>query len=219
MVGRAVGSKLVEVGHEVRMGSRDAGNEQGAAWAAEAGGGDAGGGGSVGTFAEAAEFGELVVNATPGLVALDVLEAANGGSSGGNLAGKVVWDISNPLDFSQGMPPTLGVVNDDSVGERIQRAFPDAQVVKALNTVNAQVMVDPASLGEQTNLFICGDDKASKGRVIEILETFGWLSGDIIDLGDITGSRALEMYLPLWLRLMNTLETPSFNIRVVRGES
>jgi predicted dinucleotide-binding enzyme len=116
------------------------------------------------------------------------------------------------------MPPTLTVSNDDSLGEQIQEAFPEARVVKALNTVNAAVMVAPGALDESTNLFVCGNDRAAKGQVIELLETFGWLSGDILDLGDISAARGTEMYLPLWLRMMGALETPQFNIRVVRGE-
>jgi 8-hydroxy-5-deazaflavin:NADPH oxidoreductase len=208
-VGRTLAEKLVEVGHEVRMGSREAGNENAAEWAAAAG--EAG---SEGTFADAAEFGELVINATAGGASLEALRAAGAES----LGGKVLVDVANPLDFSDGMPPTLTVSNDDSLGEQIQEAFPEARVVKALNTVNAAVMVAPGALDESTNLFVCGNDRAAKGQVIELLETFGWLSGDILDLGDISAARGTEMYLPLWLRMMGALETPQFNIRVVRGE-
>jgi predicted dinucleotide-binding enzyme len=210
VVGRTVASKLVEVGHEVKMGSRTAGNEAAVEWAA-----DAGEAASEGSFGDAAAFGEIVVNATAGAASLDALEMAGAE----NLAGKVLWDIANPLDFSHGMPPRLTVANDDSLGERIQRAHPDALVVKALNTVNAHVMVTPASLGEETNLFVCGDDHGAKARVIEILETFGWLSGDIIDLGDITAARGMEMYIALWIRLMGAVGGGGFNVRVVRGES
>jgi predicted dinucleotide-binding enzyme len=208
-VGRTLAEKLVEVGHEVRMGSREAGNENAAEWAAAAG--EAG---SEGTFADAAEFGELVINATAGGASLEALRAAGAES----LGRKVLVDVANPLDFSDGMPPTLTVSNDDSLGEQIQEAFPEARVVKALNTVNAAVMVAPGALDESTNLFVCGNDRAAKGQVIELLETFGWLSGDILDLGDISAARGTEMYLPLWLRMMGALETPQFNIRVVRGE-
>jgi predicted dinucleotide-binding enzyme len=208
-VGRTLAEKLVEVGHEVRMGSREAGNENAAEWAAAAG--EAG---SEGTFADAAEFGELVINATAGGASLEALRAAGAES----LGGKVLVDVANPLDFSDGMPPTLTVSNDDSLGEQIQEAFPEARVVKALNTVNAAVMVAPGALDESTNLFVCGNDRAAKGQVIELLETFGWLSGDILDLGDISAARGTEMYLPLWLRMMGALETPQFNIRVVRRE-
>jgi predicted dinucleotide-binding enzyme len=207
IVGQTVASKLVEVGHEVKMGSREAGNEKAAAWVA-----GVGEGASEGTFADAAVFGELVVNATAGAHSLDALELAGRD----NLSGKVLLDIANPLDFSQGMPPTLTVANTDSLGEQIQRAHPDAKVVKGLHTVNSAVMVDPSALGESTNLFICGNDGGAKANVIEILETFGWLSGDIIDVGDITAARGTEAYLLLWIRLMGALGTPQFNIRIVQ---
>ena len=208
MVGQTLAGKLVELGHEVKMGSRQAGNEKAVEWA-----GSAGEGASEGSFEDAAAFGELVVNATSGAASLEALEAAGGE----NLAGKVLIDVANPLDFGQGTPPTLSVCNDESLGERIQRAFPDARVVKALNTINASVMVAPVELGESTNVFICGDDEGAKAQVIELLETFGWLSGDIVDLGDISAARGPEMYLPLWLRMMGVLDTAQFNIRIVRG--
>jgi 8-hydroxy-5-deazaflavin:NADPH oxidoreductase len=207
MVGREVASKLVDLGHEVTMGSRQAGNEKAVAWAS-----GAGERASEGSFADAAAFGEVVINATAGSASLDALEQAGAD----NLAGKVLWDIANPLDYSTGTLH-LTVGNDDSLAEQIQRAYPDAQVVKALNTVNASVMVDPAALGDETNLFICGNERHAKARVIEILETFGWLSGDIIDLGDIAGARGMEAYLLLWVRIMQTLDDPAFNIRIVRG--
>ncbi len=133
-----------------------------------------------------------------------------------NLAGKVLVDVSNALDFGGGGPPVVGVAADDSLGERIQAAFPDARVVKALNTMNASLMVAPASIDESTNVFVCGDDDQAKATVIELLETFGWLSADIIDLGDISAARGAELYVALWVRLMGALGTPSFNIRVVR---
>ena len=209
MVGQTVGSKLVEVGHEVMMGSREAGNERAVEWAS--GAGERAGEGS---FADAAAFGEIVVNATSGAASLDALAQAGGE----NLAGKVLWDVANPLDHSTGsLRLTVDVSNEDSLAERIQRAHPDAQVVKALNTVNAKVMVDPAALGEETNLFICGNERHAKARVIEVLETFGWLSGDIVDLGDITAARGMEAYLLIWVAMMQALGTPAFNIRIVRA--
>ncbi len=207
VVGRTLGGKLVELGHEVRMGSRQAGNENAVEWAQ-----GAGEGASEGTFADAAEFGELLVNATGGRVSVDALEMAGAE----NLAGKVLVDVSNALDFGGGGPPVVGVAADDSLGERIQAAFPDARVVKALNTMNASLMVAPASIDESTNVFVCGDDDQAKATVIELLETFGWLSADIIDLGDISAARGAELYVALWVRLMGALGTPSFNIRVVR---
>ena len=204
-VGRTIGTKLVELGHEVTMGSRSAGNEQAAEWAASAGAGA-----SQGTFADAAAFGELVFNCTPGTVSLEALGAA--GEE--NLSGKVLIDVSNALDFSKGRPPTLSVCNDDSVGEQIQRAFPDARVVKALNTVNAAIMVDPASIPGEHDVFMCGNDDDAKAQVSEVLQSFGWPPERIVDLGDITAARGTEMYLPLWLRLMGAVG-PQFNIRVV----
>ena len=205
MVGRTIAGKLVEIGHEAKMGSREAGNEKAVAWVAEAGEGA-----SEGSFADAAGFGEVVVNATAGAHSLEALEAAGAE----NLRGKVLIDIGNALAGTQ--PPTLTVSNTDSLGEQIQRAFPDALVVKALNTMNAGVMVAPDSLGETTNAFLCGDDARAKAQVTELLETFGWLSGDIIDLGDITAARGMEMYLMLWLKLMGASGTAQFNIRIVK---
>ncbi len=209
MVGQALAGKLVELGHEVKMGSRQAGNEKAVAWASEAGEGA-----SEGSFADAAGFGEVVVNATAGEASLEALEAAGGE----NLSGKVLIDVANPLDFSQGMPPTLSVCNDDSLAERIQRAFPEARVVKALNTMNAGVMVSPGALGEPTNVFVCGNDEAAKAEVTELLESFGWGEGQVMDLGDMSAARGTEMYLPLWLRLYGGLGTGAFNIAIVRGD-
>jgi predicted dinucleotide-binding enzyme len=207
VVGRTLATKLAELGHDVRMGSRTPDNEQAAEWAASAGERA-----SHGTFADAADFGELVVNCTGGAVALEALAAAGEA----NLAAKTLLDVSNPLDFSQGMPPTLTVCNTDSVGEQIQRTFPGTRVVKALNTVNCEVMVDPALVPGEHDLFVCGNDEGAKAQVRELLESFGWPSGRILDLGDISGARALEMYLPLWLRLFGTFGTGHVNIHVAR---
>ena len=204
-VGRTIGTKLVELGHEVTMGSRSATNEHAAEWATSAGAGA-----SHGTFAGAAAFGELVFNCTSGTVSLEALGAA--GEE--NVSGKVLVDVSNPLDFSKGRPPTLSVCNDDSVGEQIQRAFPDAKVVKALNTMNAAIMVDPASIPGEHNVFMCGNDDGAKAQVSELLQSFGWPAERIVDLGDITAARGPEMYLPLWLRLMGAVG-PQFNIHIV----
>jgi predicted dinucleotide-binding enzyme len=206
-VGRTLAGKLVELGHEVRMGSRSAGNENAIGWVQ-----GAGANASEGTFADAAEFGELLINATGGKVSVDALEMAEAE----NLAGKVLIDVSNALEFGEG-PPVIGVSVDDSLGERIQAAFPDARVVKALNTMNASLMVSPDTLEERSNVFVCGNDASAKAQVIELLETFGWLSGDIIDLGDISTARGAELYVALWVRLMGALGTPEFNLRVVRG--
>lgn len=165
----------------------------------------------LGTFAEAATHAELVINAVNGAGTLPALHQA--GTS--NLSGKILIDISNPLDFSKGRPPTLSVCNTDSLGEQIQSAFPQLKVVKTLNTVTASLMVDPLQLANgEHQLFVSGNDAAAKAQVTAWLAAwFGWKQ--IIDLGDITTARGTEMYLPLWLRLMGALGTPVFNIRVV----
>ncbi|MET3161917.1 UNVERIFIED_ORG: putative dinucleotide-binding enzyme [Arthrobacter sp. UYEF10] len=163
------------------------------------------------TFAEAAAGAELVVNATNGAGALSALGAA--GSA--NVSGKVVVDVSNPLDFSQGMPPVLNPVNTDSNAERIQHAFPEARVVKTLNTMNAGLMVDPGRLGGgDHSVFVSGDDADAKNTVTALLRELG--HRDIIDLGDITTARGTEMMLPVWLRLWSALGTPDFNFKIVR---
>ena len=154
-VGRALGTRLVETGHEVRMGSRTAGNDTAVAWAAELG--RAAG---EGTFADAAAWGEVVVNATGGLVSIDALTSAGAD----NLAGKVLLDVSNPLDFSGGFPPTVVQTDGRSLGEQIQEAFPDARVVKTLNTMNADVMVHPRALAGSHSVFVAGDDGDAKAR-------------------------------------------------------
>jgi 8-hydroxy-5-deazaflavin:NADPH oxidoreductase len=208
MVGHALADRLVELGHDVTMGSRTAGNEKAAAWAAAAGPRAA-----AGTFAEAAAAGEMVLNCTGGGVAVDVLRAAGAQ----NLAGKVVIDVSNPLDFSAGGLPMLSVCNTDSVGEQLQREFPEARIVKALNTVNRAVMTDPGRLSGPHSLFICGNDPAAKAQVAELLGSFGWPAESILDLGDITNARGQEMYVMLWVRLVGVVGGPEFNVALVRG--
>ena len=165
----------------------------------------------LGTFAEAAAHGDMVVNATAGAVSLEALEQAGED----NLNGKILIDISNPLDFSKGMPPTLLVSNTDSLGEQIQRRFPEAKVVKTLHTMNAYLMVDPAQLAATDHtVFVSGDDAEAKARVSELLRSFGW--SDIIDLGDITTARGTEMVLPIWVRLFGVLQKPIYNFKIVR---
>lgn len=205
MVGQALGSKLIETGHEVMMGSRQAGNEKALAWMAQAGPSA-----SQGTFADAVTFGELVVNATQGGASLAALQAAGPQ----NLAGKVLIDIANPLDASAGFPPVLTVCNTDSLGEQIQRTFPEARVVKTLNTMNAGVMVNPGSVPDHHVVFVSGNDRMAKAVVVDLLRSFAWPAQDILDLGDITSARGPEMYLALWLRLMGTVGSGSFNIDV-----
>jgi predicted dinucleotide-binding enzyme len=166
----------------------------------------------VGTFAEAAAYGELVVNGTSGSASLEALEAAGAE----NLEGKILIDIANPLDVSHGMPPSLLVVNTDSLGEQIQRAFPGARVVKTLNTVTARVMVEPGEVGDgEHTMFVCGNDPSAKDEVTRVLKDwFGWR--DVLDLGDITNARGMEMYVSLWIRLWGGLGIPMFNVKVVR---
>lgn len=216
MVGRAIAARLAELGHRVTVGSRDPqatlartdsdgmGNPPYAEWAATHPGI------TLATFADAAAGAELVVNATNGAASLAVLDLAGAQ----NLAGKVLLDIANPLDFSQGMPPTLFVKDSDSLGEQIQRAFPEARVVKALNTLNADLMIHPDTLPEPTSVFVSGNDAGAKSTVTGLLEEFGHT--DVIDLGDITTARGTEMLLPLWLRVMGSLGTATFNFKVVR---
>ncbi len=206
MVGSTIGTKLVSLGHEVMMGSREAGGEKAQAWVEAVGTGA-----SEGTFADAAAFGELVFNCTAGIHSVAALEAA--GPT--NLAGKILVDVANPLDFSQGFPPSLAVLNTDSVGEQLQRALPEARVVKALNTMNCSVMVDPGAVPGDHAAFFCGEDADAKDQVAELLGTFGWPRERILDLGGIRSARGMEMYLPLWLELMGALGTGAFNIGVL----
>jgi 8-hydroxy-5-deazaflavin:NADPH oxidoreductase len=208
VVGAALGTRLVQTGQEVRMGSRTAGNAKAVAWAAAAGTAA-----SEGTFEDAAAFGEVIVNATGGLVSVDALTAAGAG----NLAGKVLLDIANPLDFSGGFPPSVQQLGGRSLGEQIQAAFPDARVVKTLNTMNADVMAHPRALPGPHSAFVAGDDQDAKAVARDLLLGFGWTDDEVIDAGGIAASRGLELYLPLWLSLMGSFGTPSFNIAVVRA--
>lgn len=206
MVGNAIGTKLIQLGHEVKMGSRTPSNEKAAEWV-KANGPKA----SQGTFADAAAFGEIVFNCTAGTASIEALKQAGER----NLQSKILIDISNPLDFSQGMPPTLTICNTDSVGEQIQRAFPNVKVVKTLNTVNCNVMVNPSLVPGDHDVFMSGNDAAAKSKVREVLtQWFGWKS--VIDLGDISTARGTEMYLPLWVRLYALFQKPNFNIKVVK---
>ena len=205
-VGKTLATKLVKLGNEVRMGSRKSGGEKAKGWLKEAGGKS-----SEGTFADAAAHAEIVFNCTAGMASLDALRAAGAQ----NLEGKVLIDVSNPLDFSRGMPPTLSICNTDSLGEQIQKAFPEAKVVKTLNTVTAALMVDPSIIPGVHTMFVSGNDTKAKSEVIQLLhEGFGWK--DVIDLGDISAARAQEMYLPLWLRLYMKFQTPNVNVHAVR---
>lgn len=217
-VAKTLGSKCVSLGHDVVLGTRDpaatrARTEAGAfgdppvsAWL------DANPGARLGTFAEAAAHGEIVMNATSGQGSLAALTMAGAA----NLEGRILMDISNPLDFSQGMPPRLTVCNDDSLGEQIQRAFPATRVVKTLNTVNANVMVDPHSVADGAHtMFVCGDDPEARSTVTRFLkEQFGWVH--VLELGGITHARGTEMLLPLWVRIWMATGDGAFGIHVAR---
>ena len=217
VVGKTIAVRLDGLGHDVIVGTRNPeetlsrtdpdqyGNPPFGAWQEEHPEV------RLGTFAEAAAHGEMVVNATVGAVSLEALEQAGED----NLNGKILIDISNPLDFSKGMSPTLLVSNTDSLGEQIQRRFPEAKVVKTLHTMNAYLMVDPAQLAATDHtVFVSGDDAEAKARVSELLRSFGW--SDIIDLGDITTARGTEMVLPIWVRLFGVLQKPIYNFKIVR---
>lgn len=194
MVGTTLAGKLRELGHEVRVGSRDGSK------------GD-------GTFAEVAAHGELPLNCTTGVASLEALEQAGED----NLRGKVLIDVANPLDFSGGFPPRLSVCNDDSLAEQIQRRFPEARVVKALNTVGAPVMVEPGVVPGEHTIFVAGDDADAKEQVIGLLESIGWSRERVLDLGGIAASRGVEMYLPLWLSLFGKHGSPLVSIQVLHG--
>ncbi len=208
VVGRTLGTKLVQLGHEVVMGSRMDRNPKALEWVAAAGAGA-----SAGTFAAAAKAGEIVLNCTSGQHALEAVAMAGKES----LAGKILVDVSNPLDFSRGMPPTLTVCNTDSLAEQIQKAFPQAKVVKALNTVNCEVMVNPSLVPGEHELFLCGNDRAAKATVAELLGQLGWTRQRLVDLGDITAARATEMLLPFWVRAMMKFGHGIFNIHLTVG--
>lgn len=208
MVGNTIGAALLRLGHHVKMGSRTKGNEKALAWVAAQG--DRA---SEGTFADAAAFGEVIFVCTKGEGTLDALQAAGAD----RLRGKVLVDISNPLDFSNGMPPSLFVSNTDSLGEQIQRAFPEARVVKTLNMVNCEVMVNAAksSATEKGTMFVSGNDPEAKQLVVgEFLAPWGW--DDVIDLGDITTARGTEMLLPVWVRTWVATKNGYFAFKVVR---
>jgi predicted dinucleotide-binding enzyme len=215
-VGQTLSAKLDELGHDVMIGTRDVeqtlartgpdrlGNPPFSAWHEQHPGV------KPGSFAETAAHGEIVINATNGQATLSVLEAAGAD----NLNGKILIDVANPLVFSQGKM-TLSVCNDDSLAEQIQRAHPKARVVKTLNTMTARVMVNPAMLAEDHVVFVSGNDAEAKASVTALLKDgFGWKS--VVDLGDITTARGVEMFLPLWVQLMGVMGTPLFNLKIVQ---
>jgi len=202
-VGTTLARAFARSGYEVIVGSRDpdALDEERRGQLGEV---------AVAAFSEAVAGADVVVDALPGEHAVEVFS-----SLGDLLDGVVVLDVANPLDTSHGMPPTLLVKDTDSLAEQIQRACPRARVVKSLNTVNAAVMVDPGSVGDgDTTVFVAGDDPAARELVARLLTELGWR--DVLDLGDLTAARGIEMWLPLWVRLMQILGTAQFNLRIVR---
>jgi len=220
IVGRTLGGKLLEKGHEVVFGTRDVAatmaraqtdgmrNPPFAEWMKSAAGA------RLATFADAAAHGQVVINATSGMVSLSALKAAGAN----NLAAKILIDVSNPLDFSKGFPPTLSVCNTESLAEQIQSTFPETKVVKTLNTLNAILMVNPSALPGDHTIFVNGNDSAAKQAVITYLhDWYGWKASNIIDMGDITTARGTEMLLPIWVRLYGVFQSPMFNFHIVRA--
>ena len=209
VVGQTIAGKLADLGHSVLIGTRnttktpqDGFSEWQSAHPKV----------ELVTFANAAKYTEILVNATSGAGSLDALHMA--GTE--NINGKILIDISNPLDFSKGMPPSLSICNDSSLGEQIQKEFPHVKLVKTLNTMSAALMINPSLLKGDHSVFVNGNDPVAKSAVMDLLSEFGWKRANIIDLGDITASRGTEMYLPLWLRMFGAFQTPLLNINVVR---
>jgi predicted dinucleotide-binding enzyme len=206
-VGQTIAGKLQELGHSVFMGSRTKDNAKMLEFAQGKGVGI-----QTGTFEEAAEFGDIVFNCTNGQNSLNALKQA--GEM--RLSNKILIDLANPLDFSHGMPPSLNPVNTTSLGEQIQSAFPETKVIKTLNTMWCGLMVNPSLVNDGNHqVFMSGNDAEAKAQVQEILQSFGWKPTCILDLGDISTSRGVEMYLPLWLRIWGAKKNGAFNIQIV----
>jgi predicted dinucleotide-binding enzyme len=210
MVGNALGTKLVQIGNEVMMGSRKANNETAQKWAASLGERA-----KSATFRDAAVFGEIVINCTGGAHSMEALETVGPEP----LRAKILIDISNPLQQASDGSMVMAFCNTDSLGERIQKAFPQTRVVKALNTVNCEVMIEPSRVPGDHNLFIAGNDAMAKKEVINHLNAwFGWKPENIVDLGDITAARGTEMMMALWMRLFQgVIGHPHFNYQIIRG--
>jgi len=204
-VGRVLSARLAELGHTVTLGTRDPEATRARPEVEEVPGV------ALATFADAVADVDVVVVALGGAVALEVL-----GSLGPErLAGTVLVDVTNPLDFSAGFPPTLSVKDTDSLGEQVQRLLPETKVVKTLNTMNAAVMAHPERVGGGDHtVFVSGDNPTAKAVVEGLLLEMGHT--DVLDLGGIETARGVEMYLPLWLRVMGALGTADFQVKVVR---
>jgi predicted dinucleotide-binding enzyme len=216
MVGRILAPRLIEIGHEVRMETRDPeetkSREQGDRlfehWLKEHPQL------KLCRFGESCDEADIIINATNGKNSISALEMV----ASEHLKNKTVLDLTNPLDFSNGMPPSLFVSNTDSLAEQIQRRFPEAHVVKSLNTLTASLMLDPDQISGDHVVFICGNDESSKQKVKQLLHSASWEDQNILDLGDITGSRGMEQSLPLWIRIWSSIGTVNFNFNVVRKE-
>jgi hypothetical protein len=207
MVGATIGAKLISLGYQVMMGSRSADNEKGLAWVT-----NNGPSASLGSFEDATKFGEVIFNCTKGEMALTIIKSIDEN----NFKNKTFIDISNPLDFSKGRPPVLvpELTNTNSLAEEIQRLLPDARVVKTLNIVNCEIMVNPKKSGGDPTMFVCGNNADAKAETIDVLHQFGWL--DIIDLGDISTARGMEMMLPIWLRTYMATGNSFIAFKVIR---
>ena len=203
MVGATIATKLVQLGHHVTMGSRTPDNRTAAHWT-KLNGINA----SQGTFSDAVLYSELIFLCTKGEATLEVVRTVGPDA----FREKVVVDVSNPLDFSHGMPPSLLICNTESLAEHVQKALPYAKVVKTLNIVNCEIMIDPPKAGNPTML-LCGNDGEAKATVTALLKDFGWT--DIVDLGDIKAARGTEMLLPVWLSLLNVVGHPHFGFKIV----
>ncbi|MBV6656150.1 MAG: NAD(P)-binding domain-containing protein [Devosiaceae bacterium] len=208
MVGQTLATKLVSLGHEVWMGARSAGNEKAESWAEENGPNA-----SHGTFQEAAAWADRVIFAVSGDSVLKVADLVTNEA----VAGKIAIDVTNPLDTSQGMPPTLipSLSNRTSAAEELQKRLPDAKVVKTLNTMNHKLMVDPSRVPGEHDVFVCGDDASAKEGVVAMLAEFGW--SDPVDLGPLAAARGTEGLMPFWLRMWGAVGNAEFNYRIVRA--
>ena len=211
VVGQTIATALTTKGHNVRLGSRTMNNDKATAWVK-----GANEHASQGDFNDAAAFGEILFLCLNGEHALETVR----GIERDNISGKVVIDLTNPLDFSKGMPPriTEGLGNTNSLGEEIQKALPGARVVKTLNTVNCKVMVSPKEVnGGDHHLFLCGNDAGAKARVKELLaDDFGWKTENLIDLGGIESARVTEAIVPFWVTVMQAVGSPVFNFQIVK---
>jgi len=222
IVGQVIASRLADLGHKVVIGTRDRsdtlargekdhyGNPPFSEWYKQNKSNV-----DVASFEEAASASEIIFNCTNGQASIEALRQAGDA----NVKGKIIVDIANPLDFSNGMPPSLSPGNTDSLGEAIQRTFPDTRVVKTLNTMNCFLMVNPSAVPGDHNVFVSGNDHSAKTTVQGILKSFGWQESNILDLGDISTARGTEQLLPLWLRLFGLLRSPMFNFKIVTSQA